>query len=755
MRRRFLFVIILFTFLYFIRDTFDRIKSNSFCEVNYMILTNKKWLTDSTAIISESVGLVDALLEQRGIVDEAAKEDFLSDNPTSWHDPFMFNDMKVAVDIIVASMENKESILIYGDYDADGVTATSILVRYFRSHNCNVSYIVPDRAVHGYGLTEHIVEDVLNHKPNLVITVDCGISNADTVKTIMENDIKVIVTDHHNVREELPKANAVICAKRQDSTYPFSDLCGAGVALKVVEALGHDGRFKVSPSVWKQTIELAGIATIADLVSLLDENRTIVKKAFQSIEKPTNPGIAVMNELLLDNDNKPDETYISFSFVPRINAAGRLYDSSESLKLFLSDDTIQAKEAAKALTVQNDERKEIEAKVFEEAVEQVESKDRPKKWQLTNTCGPLVVYASSWHQGVVGIVAGKLSQRFSRSAIVFTDDPMDDTCVRGSGRSYGDYDIFEALEKISDLCESFGGHKKAAGLVVKKNILGKFMNELEANSKAKLEENLIDTKSDEDDEENCLNIDVELPFEKITKETYIELKKVGPYGISNPRPTFVTRNVIITDIHQMSEGAHIRLDVFDGNAESTVGAETLSVVGFGMGHYFNILSVGDCVDIAYTLTEHTFRGVTSLSLHLVDIKSLKFTGLLWEKPYVAEKLYENKMSLDQISKLAKCGNDTTLLIPTSDQYTACYKALKDDFGEGFSTVDCDLLAEYICSSKGISITPFQVKRVLDVFKEAGLISLGIISPVRVCFSLLFTTGKAKLKLTETYMRLNT
>ena len=279
-----------------------------------MLLIGKTWRIASPECVDESVDVASFLLTNRGIESEEEKKEFLSPNPLAWHDPFLFEQMKQAVDLIVDAIANKKKILIYGDYDADGVAATSIFVRYFRSHNCYVSYLVPRRTEHGYGLTDYIIDDVLEANPYLLITVDCGISNADTIERIKQAGIKVIVTDHHTVRSTVPQADAVICAKVDDCKYPFLELCGAGVALKTVEALGKDGRYKVYPEVWKQAMELAGIATIADLVPMINENRTIAKKALQSMANPSNLGVRVMNEMLMTRDDKPDETYIRFAW---------------------------------------------------------------------------------------------------------------------------------------------------------------------------------------------------------------------------------------------------------------------------------------------------------------------------------------------------------------------------------------------------------------------------------------------------------
>ena len=289
-----------------------------------MLLTSKNWRIKAEGKVSEADTLLSILLQNRGIGDQQEIEQFLSDDVGFWHDPFLYNDMRKAVDIINDTIDSHGRVLVYGDYDCDGVTATAILVRYFRSHNCDVRYIVPHRSEHGYGLTEKIMDKVIEEQPNLVITVDCGVTNLDTVAELKERGIKVIVTDHHNVKDELPDADCVICAKRPDNAYPFTELCGAGVALKVVEALGKDGRHGVNGNLWRQAIELAGLATIADLVSVTDENRTIIKRAFKSMDNPSNTGVKVMNEMLLFAGKTLDETFISFNVVPRINAAGRL-----------------------------------------------------------------------------------------------------------------------------------------------------------------------------------------------------------------------------------------------------------------------------------------------------------------------------------------------------------------------------------------------------------------------------------------------
>lgn len=707
-----------------------------------MLLTSPKWRFVVEEPFSSTDALFEALLKSHGINTPKEREDFLTDQGAALYDPFLYNDMRKAVDIICEAMSGNKKILVYGDYDCDGVTATSILVRYFRSHNCDVSYIVPNREEHGYGLTKNIIEDVLKQDPYLLITVDCGITNIDTIAELKSKGIKVIVTDHHNVQDEIPEADAVICAKRTDNTYPFIDLCGAGVALKIVQAMGTDRRFPVSGDIWRQTIELAGIATIADLVSVVDENRTIVKKAFISMKNPVNPGIRVMNEILLENagSRKFDETFVSFNFVPRINAAGRLYDSSEALNLFLEDDEEKAREAAISLGQQNDERKQIEARVYEEAVKQIEDDRRPDEWSLANTKGPIVAYDSSWHQGVLGIVAGRLSAAFRRSAIVFTADSIDPQNVKGSGRAYGDYDLFAALGRVSGSLINFGGHKKAAGVTLRKSDLPAFMRALEDDAAA---------NAAEGDNDDVLDVTAKLGFNIINFDTYEAICKFKPYGIGNKKPMFVTERLVVVNINDMTDGAHIRLDLADADGDAS---ETVSAVGFGMGIYTKLLKPGDIIDIAYTMNEYTYKGKTSISLYLEDIKLTGDSSFLWQKADIAEELYRSGMELDQIAKLAK----TTVadgLIPTKVEYLACYQIMKNECKGETSYADIPLLARMITNGSGVKLTPFKVARCLEVFSEAHLIKLGVLSSLRVCFRFHKVEGKTDLKQSAVYMRL--
>ena len=707
-----------------------------------MLLTSPKWHYVLDETYTSTDALFDALLDKHGIDTPEKKEDFLNDRGAEFYDPFLYNDMRKAVDIIARAMEDRSRILVYGDYDCDGVTATSILVRYFRSHDIDVRYIVPNREEHGYGLTDNIIDEVIDQAPDLVITVDCGITNIDTVARLRSQGIKVIISDHHNVQEQIPDADAVLCAKRRDNTYPYTELCGAGVAMKIVQAMGIDKRFPVNNDVWRQAIELAGIATIADLVPVLDENRTIIKKAFISMKDPVNPGIRVMNEILAQKagSRRFDETFISFNFVPRVNAAGRLYDSSEALRLFLEDDGNKVREAAVALGDQNDERKQIEARVYEEAVAQIEDERRPDEWSLANTKGPVVAYAGNWHQGVLGIVAGRIAANYRRTALVFTTDSINPENLKGSGRAYGEYDLFAALGRVSGTLENFGGHRKAAGVTVKKSRLMEFLKALEEDA---------GQHSDEAEKDDELEITARLSRNIVNFDTFNMTNRFKPYGIGNRKPVFVTEGLVVVSVNDMTDGAHIRLELADRNGGKD---EPLSAVGFGMGIYSGILRPGDIIDIAYTMNEYTYKGNTTLSLYLEDIKISSDEGFLYKKADIAEQLYRSGMELDQIAKLAGTSVSEGF-IPGKVDYLACFQTLKDASRGETSYADYPLLAKLIERKTGVKMTPFKVARCMDVFSESHLVKLGVLSTLRICFRFLKTEGKTDLKQSDLYLRL--
>ena len=455
------------------------------------------------------------------------------------------------------------------------------------------------------------------------------------------------------------------------------------------------------------------------------------------MENPSNVGVKVMNDMLLFAGKTLDETFISFNVVPRINAAGRLYDSSDALKLFLENNPSEAKLAAQDLTRENDERKEIEAKVFEEARAQLENPARPEKWSLTNTCGPVVVYGKNWHQGVLGIVAGKLAQFYGRSALVFTDDATEPGCAKGSGRAFGEFNLFKCLEGISDKLVNFGGHKKAAGMLVRKEGMGAFMEALEAEA-VKLGES---GSSDGEDLDNSIEADCELLPSAVNFDSYDEVCKLRPFGIGNIKPVFVTRGLVIREIGTMSEGAHLRLELTD-----STGKNTLSAVGFGMGSYFNLLRSGDVVDICYTMNEYTYRGETTLSLHLCDIMTDAGKGFMWQKADIAEKLYSSGLEPSQISKMAHGEDIIPQMVPSAEHFAECYRIIDKFAGNSLSTVDCVLLAKLINNNSDTFITPFQTKRCLEVFADCGLIRLREITPTRLCFNI--TSGGKRVKLSD-------
>jgi single-stranded-DNA-specific exonuclease len=369
---------------------------------------------------------------------------------------------------------------------------------------------------------------------------------------------------------------------------------------------------------------------------------------------------------------------------------------------------------------------------------QLENPDRPEKWSLTNTCGPVVVYGKNWHQGVLGIVAGKLAQYYGRSALVFTDDATEPGCAKGSGRAFGEFDLFKCLEGISDKLVNFGGHKKAAGMLVRKEGMGAFMEALEDEAKRISEAGGADASEDAD---NSIEVECELDPSAVNFDSYREICRLRPFGIGNSKPNFVTKDLVIREIGTMSDGAHLRVELTD-----STGKNSLSAVGFGMGSYYNLLRSGDKVDICYTMNEYTYRGETTLSLHLNDIIPEPSEGFMWKKADIAEKLYSSGLEPSQISKMAHGEDIIPQMVPGPEHFAECYKIIDKYAGNSLSTVDCVLLARLINNNSETFITPFQTKRCLEVFADCGLLRLREITPTRLCFNI--TSGGKRVKLSD-------
>ena len=408
--------------------------------------------------------LLASILVNRGIIDGEKINVFLNPTRKDFYNPFLMPDMEIAVKRIVKAIENKEKIMIYGDYDADGITSITVLKKYLNEIGLKTGEYIPNRLNEGYGLNKDAISKIYNDGYKLMITVDCGISGLEEVDYANSLGMEIIITDHHEPAEKLPEAIAVIDAKRKDNKYPFNQLAGVGVVFKLIQAISTE--LKLEEKEYLKYLDLVCIGTISDIVPLVDENRVIAKLGLKLIEKTKNIGLKTL--LNIADLKKIDSNAISFGVAPRINACGRMGFQEEALQLFLTEDSGEATKIAKRLVQFNQERQAKEKQIFEEVIEKIEKDDKDKK------C--IVLAEENWHHGVIGIVASKITEIYYKPSILIC---LEGDKGKGSGRSVPGFDLYTALTKCSDYIEKFGGHSMAIGITIKKENFEKLKEAME------------------------------------------------------------------------------------------------------------------------------------------------------------------------------------------------------------------------------------------------------------------------------------
>ncbi len=507
------------------------------------------------------------------------------------HSPFLLNDMEEAVVEIESAVYNGDRITIYGDYDADGVTATAILYLYLESIGADVDYYIPDRFEDGYGVNENALKMLCERGTKLIITVDTGISAYEQIKYAYELGMQVIVTDHHECPEQLPECCAIINPKRKDSTYPFKDIAGVGVAFKLVCAL-NDGVYDIAESF----VDLVCIGTVADVMPLIDENRAFVQMGLKKLALSDNVGINALLEKVGYSDKPINSSVVGFALSPRINACGRLYNASKAVDMLITDDEENAASIAQWLCDVNTQRQGLETKIYNEVIEIIEQNQLYRERVI-------VVANSGWHHGVIGIVASKITEKYYRPTILLT---VDGDIAKGSSRSIEGFDIYEGLTAVSDNLEKFGGHSLAAGLTLKTDKIVSFRQAINqyAAQVTKREDYIPKIYVDSVAKAEWLNeADVE------------QLSLLEPFGNGNNTPIFAFNNAVIENIGVMSDNKHLRLRI-------GIGGASVSAVGFGMGNYFSYLRIGETIDVCGNLGINEYNNNRSVQLILRDIKKV-------------------------------------------------------------------------------------------------------------------------------------
>ena len=409
--------------------------------------------------------LIATILSNRGITKKEDIEIFLKPTRNDFHDPYKMPDMKIAVDRIIKAIENKEKIIIFGDYDVDGITSITVLKSFFKDRGIEVDSYIPNRLEEGYGLNIPAVEKIAKEGYQLMITVDCGISCIEEIKRANELGIETIVTDHHEVGENLPNALAVVDCKRKDNTYPFRDLAGVGVVFKLIQAISI--KLNLEETEYLKYLDIVCVGTISDIVPLVDENRVISKLGLLLVNQTKNIGLkSILNASGYKNI---DSNAISFGVAPRLNACGRMGHAQEALKLFLSSNVNEVYNLTLALNNYNKIRQETEKAIFEDANLQIQKNHLDKNKAI-------VLAGNNWHHGVIGIVSSKITEMYFKPSILLC---LEDDMGKGSGRSIPGFDLHEALTKCQDTIERFGGHSMAIGITIKKENIEKFKEKFE------------------------------------------------------------------------------------------------------------------------------------------------------------------------------------------------------------------------------------------------------------------------------------
>ncbi|MBE7020991.1 MAG: single-stranded-DNA-specific exonuclease RecJ [Ruminococcaceae bacterium] len=560
------------------------------------MMIKKKWIANE-----ENPGLIEKLSLETGYDDSLVRilinrknhtaediEGFLNPSLKNLFDPFLLNDMKLAVERIKLAISDKEKIYIYGDYDVDGVTASSLLYTALKELDALVDIYIPDREAEGYGLNLAAVQKIHELGGTLIITVDCGITSVSEAELSKKLGIDMIVTDHHTCPEILPDCVAVINPKRKDSTYPFSELCGAGVALKLCSALGV---------INDTLLSIAAIGTVADIVPLVSENRIIAAYGIEKLKEGILENINILTSVAGSDYKTINARTLGFTIAPRINAAGRMASAKEAVEFFITKDKKRMIELSEYLNSLNEERQATERQITEEAKALIEKTNEDKN-------PVIVLWNEGWHEGVIGIVASRLTELYYKPCVLIS---VNNGIAKGSSRSIKGFNIYDALKGVSSYLIKFGGHSLAAGLSLYEKDLLEFKEKLNENSREIFENNSFFPE---------ITLDCELKAKNINVEYFEFLKALEPFGMGNPEPVFLIKNAQVKSSFSFSMDKHMRLNLSKDGKD-------LETVGFGLGSYAPSLRSGDKLHLAATLGINEYKGIKRLQGVIRDIKLVK------------------------------------------------------------------------------------------------------------------------------------
>lgn len=567
-------------------------------------MNNREWLIFESddalcSEISKECGLFPLtarILQNRGLTEKNEIKSFLDKDNMPLHDPFLLKDMDKAVARIEAAIASKQRVCIYGDYDVDGVTSTVMLYLYLCSRGLECEYFIPERISEGYGLSLPVIEK-MKGRVDLIITVDTGVTAVAEAEYAKNIGIDMVITDHHSCRETLPNAVAVVNPHREDSIYPFRNLAGVGVVFKLLCALEGD-----TNRILDLYSDIIAVGTVADVMPIIDENRRITGVGLNKLAQTENVGLlALMRRAGIvkygKRVKKITSATVGYVLAPRINAAGRIACASRAVELLLTKDEAEADKIAEELCEINKLRQATEQTIYEQAVEIIESSFIDDRF--------LVLAYDGWHQGVIGVVASKIAEKYSRPCILFS---LDGETAKGSGRSIKGFSLMDALSSCGELLTEYGGHELAAGLSIERANIDEFRKKLNEYATPLLESGNASVP---------LEIECEAKFADLTERGIDELLRLEPFGLSNPQPVLLIRNVTLHDIVPLSQGKHVR---FRLSGQENGRTHSLNAVCFGISFDSFAFCEGDKCDIVFTADINEYMGTRSPQIFIKAIR---------------------------------------------------------------------------------------------------------------------------------------
>lgn len=537
------------------------------------------------------------LLVKRGITTEEEANKFFKPSLNDLHDPFLMPDMDKAVKRLNKALGEREKILVYGDYDVDGTTAVSLVYKFLRPYTTLLDYYIPDRYDEGYGISYKGIDYAANNDVKLIISLDCGIKAIEKIEYAKQKGIDFIICDHHMPDDTLPDAVAVLDAKRVDSIYPYEHLSGCGVGFKFMQAFAKSNNFPFADL--EKLLDLCAVSIASDIVPITGENRIMAYYGLKQINSNPSLGLKGIIDVCGLTGKEITMSDIVFKIGPRINASGRMMNGKEAVDLLLAKDSESAREKSENINQYNDERRELDKKITDEANAIIDD------FQDMADRKAIVVFNPAWHKGVIGIVASRLTEKYYRPAVVLTKSSE---LITGSARSVSGFDIYKAIESCRDLLENFGGHTYAAGLSLKEENLEAFTNRfLQLAADEIVPEQMVPQ----------LDVDAILDFKDINAKFMHDLKKMSPFGPDNQKPVFCSRRVKDYGTSKLvgKDLEHIKLELIDANSNSPIHG-----IAFGMHKHSKHIKGMKPFNICYTVEENTYNGNTSLQLMIKDIK---------------------------------------------------------------------------------------------------------------------------------------